>query len=141
MQHIMIVICLLCIMHMVEGFHPFSCCDLHNGKGPSEFREVVKILFYIPETCKYRNVAYLYKTMPNNSNVTHVSCANGFNLMSFLLAVIDRVSLRTNKFDSSLTAALLQYKKVYSQEFSIENTNTSIFKVDTRHSRKQWTTG
>nr|UTK45440.1 envelope glycoprotein L [Equid gammaherpesvirus 5] len=105
-----------------------SCCNIvprDVSSLPSVF-EVTSITLNPPDRCNRTNVAlftYNLNSTPADANQTTL-CGNGFNLMSFLLALLQRV---TDKLPDlvDLAANITAARTDYSLNFSAVKTNTS----------------
>nr|BEG23118.1 glycoprotein L [Macronycteris gammaherpesvirus 1] len=108
---------------------PIPCCEItprDTSTLPFVF-EISKIIFNSPGTCKGVNVAqFHYKE--KDSNVIKIVCANGFNLMSFFLNVLQSTNFKTTTH-KAVIQGISQYRLQYAANFSVINTNTSQFKL------------
>ncbi|AJG42971.1 hypothetical protein KM481_gp41 [Harp seal herpesvirus] len=88
--------------------------------------EVNTIVLNVPKTCGNVNVAQIV-TKPKNSNTIVPICVNGFNLMSFLLNLLQRISYNhPNAVNSTLISDLEKYKTQFSKNFTTETAKTNF---------------
>ncbi|UTM04904.1 envelope glycoprotein L [Equid gammaherpesvirus 2] len=109
---------------------PMPCCPIDSKKDvsglPSVF-EVKEIFFNYPQTCNYTNVAQ-FTYVPQGANVSTVVCANGFNLMSFILAVLQRVFEKPHNM-GLLAENINKIRTDYALNFTAVNSESSRFNV------------
>lgn len=86
-----------------------------------------EVIFHTPGVCQNRNVAIVYKTKDGGS-AKEVVCLNGFNLMSFFLALFNRLFQKGAPFVSAdLQAALSLYKAEFGSQLTAVTADSSIF--------------
>nr|BEG23039.1 glycoprotein L [Macronycteris gammaherpesvirus 1] len=115
---------------------PIPCCDIipHDTSTLPFVFKVTKIIFNHPNTCAGVNVAqFHYKE--KGDNITKVVCANGFNLMSFVLNVLQSTNPITTT-QQAVIQRVSEYRRQYAANFSVINTNTSQFKLSDSTSPK-----
>lgn len=133
MQKTVNVVVLMCVLttcyRECTGTTPIPCCDINvidTSALPSVFK-IKKIYINKPTMCGGVNVAkFQYKK--ENSNVTTEICANGFNLISFILNALQHINHKTQT-QETLVQTLTEYRALYASNFSVANTNTSQFKI------------
>ncbi|ARW78109.1 envelope glycoprotein L [Common bottlenose dolphin gammaherpesvirus 1 strain Sarasota] len=104
------------------------CCHItyKNVTQIGLFENIKEIHFNSVETCGGVNVARVYTRGPGN--ITQVICANGFNVMSFLLAVSVKAGERTIENRDSFREQLKASLHLFASKFSVKTADTSIFK-------------
>ncbi|UTM04510.1 envelope glycoprotein L [Equid gammaherpesvirus 2] len=108
---------------------PMPCCHIltKDVSGPPSVFEVKEIFFNYPKTCNNTNVAQ-FRYVPEGKNASTFVCANGFNLMSFILGVLQRVFEKTHDM-GRLAEDLNKLRTEYALNFTAVNSETSKFNV------------
>ncbi|ALE14758.1 ORF47 [Felid gammaherpesvirus 1] len=114
------------------------CCDI-NVKDVSKMASVFeasKIVLTLPQTCQNVNVATIH-VKPQNTSVTKTICVNGFNVMSFLLHLFQRISYNhPQALNYTFISYLEKYKEQFAHNFSIQTANSSRFSLKNISSKK-----
>ncbi|AAC58093.1 ORF47 [Alcelaphine gammaherpesvirus 1] len=124
--------------------NPFVCCHQKNETAhtpPKKAWSLVNAILHSPSQCNHTNVALAY--FNTTKGYKQVSCVNGFGLMSFCLALFDRLlTINVRVADQKFYDELLGYKRGFAAQFSKATTDSSGFKnnleldlITTRHGR------
>lgn len=105
-----------------------GCCDvvyLNN----SVFRpwKYENIHFMGPDKCRNTSMVSMYRFKVNKSR--SFRCGNGFNVMSFFIALLDFIGTKRTSREEELFSLLIKMKKVYLTTFSSNTTDTSQFSI------------
>ncbi|UTM04432.1 envelope glycoprotein L [Equid gammaherpesvirus 2] len=111
------------------SWQPIPCCRILQtdiSALPSVF-QVKEIFLNDFNTCNHTNVAK-FSYVPEGGNVSTVVCGNGFNLMSLLLSVLQRVYDKTHLM-GQLAEDINSLRTKYVQAFSVYNSKTEEFEL------------
>ncbi|AIA62083.1 orf47 [Alcelaphine gammaherpesvirus 2] len=115
---------------IVATFHnPFICCHQKNDTTLplKKAWSLTHAVLHMPKQCNHTNVALA--VFNTTKGYKQVSCLNGFGLMSFCLALFDRLTeTRVWVVDRKFYDELLSYKVQFAAQFSKSTTDSSQFK-------------
>ncbi|AMA67402.1 envelope glycoprotein L [Vespertilionid gammaherpesvirus 1] len=131
MSKIVIVLWVVAVLCVV--YRPVKCTNIHpcchiSFIDPSELYSVFrvqKIVINSPTICSGVNVGQIMVKTKNGSVKT--VCVNGFNVVSFLLNVLQRVERKSPTSHADLIQILETYRQKFIEDFSVRTANSSQF--------------
>lgn len=132
---------LLCALLMVRGScsfiaHPHPCCDVVDLQSSNNMVSIFKMdTIFIPQlqTCSKTFVVQTMskgKLKKNSTTlVTRSICTNGFNLVSFLISLLEHLGNKRTAQESELLGHLKQYIDTFSVYFTPQTADTSGFSL------------
>ncbi|CAA45670.1 unnamed protein product [Saimiriine gammaherpesvirus 2] len=91
----------LCLANILNALIPNPCCNvfaLNETLIPSIY-DINWIYITDPQTCKGVSVAQVFQRRTAQHMSTRYVCSNGFNVISFLLAVLRKLPLNTEEYN------------------------------------------
>nr|QRE02528.1 Envelope glycoprotein gL [Otarine gammaherpesvirus 4] len=102
------------------------CCSINPNVYPGDVSSILQIQFVGLNTCGGSNVA---KVILHNANQTTVDvvCANGFNVMAFLMTIIQQLDKSATREELALLKHLETSLKGFSDHLTPATATTSRF--------------